>query len=116
MTDGAGPPRAERLEVGADEYFAKDEHGDTRGGVRCVQMEVPRATYIPCPLAADGTPEWGTVGTERPFTKEKLGVLYASQFHYVESFDRRLDELIGARWFLEDDAEEMRAEARKVEF
>ena len=44
VAEGTVPPRAERLEVGPDGFFAKDELGNTRGGVRCVQLDVPHST------------------------------------------------------------------------
>ncbi|HTV96184.1 MAG TPA: alpha/beta hydrolase domain-containing protein [Steroidobacteraceae bacterium] len=110
---GAAPPRADRIEVGADGYFAKDEQGNSRGGVRCVQLDVPRATYHPNPLNPDGTPGFGTIGTEVPFDKAKMQALYGNPASYLERFNRRLDELIDEGWFLAEDSEGMRAEARE---
>ncbi len=116
VANGTVPPRAERLEVGPDGFFAKDEHGNTRGGVRCVQLDVPHSTYHANPTKPDGTPSYITVGTEESFDAEQLGALYGDKPHYLEQFDRRLDELIGAGWLLSDDADEMRREATQVEF
>jgi hypothetical protein len=116
VVNGVVPPRAERIEVGPAGYFAKDEHGNSLGGVRCVQLDVPHATHRPNPLQADGTPSYLTVGTDEPFDAGKLRALYGDSSAYVERFNRRLDELIGQGWFLAEDADGMRSEARQVEF
>jgi Alpha/beta hydrolase domain len=116
VADDEVPPRAERLEVGPDGYFARDEHGNTRGGVRCVQVDVPHATYHPNLLGADGAPTWLTIGCEDPFDGEKLRSLYGGRSRYLEQFNRRLDELIAEGWLLPEDAGEMRREAEQVEF
>jgi hypothetical protein len=110
------PPRAERLEVGPDGFFAKDEHGNTRGGVRCVQLDVPHSTYLPNPRKSDGTPSYLTVGSDEPFDAQKLRLLYDDKASYVEQFHRRLDELVQEGWLLADDADAMRQEAEQLEF
>jgi Alpha/beta hydrolase domain len=116
VADGAIPPRAERIEVGADGLFATDEQGNSRGGVRCAQMDVPRLRYQANPgVKEDGTPAFGVVGIEEPLPPETLGRLYRDHADYVERFNRRLDELITEGWFLADDADEMRAEAEKAQ-
>jgi hypothetical protein len=113
---GESPPRAERIEVGRDGLFAQDEHGNSRGGVRCVQMDVPRLRYQSNPgVQEDGTPAFGVVGTEEPLPPETLRRLYRDHADYVEKFERRLDELVLQGWFLAEDADEMRAEAEKAE-
>ena len=109
------PPRAERLEVGPDGFFAKDEHGNTRGGVRSVQLEVPHSTYRANPTKADGTPSYLTVGNDEPFEASKLRRLYGDAPHYVERFNRRLDELVADGWLLAEDADAMRHEAEQLE-
>jgi hypothetical protein len=116
VADGTVPPRADRLEVGPDGYFATDEHGNTRGGVRPVQLDVPYATYHANPVKADGKPSYITVGTDEPFLPEKLKALYGDKATYLERFNRRLDELVAAGWLLGDDAADMRREAEAVEF
>jgi hypothetical protein len=110
------PPRADRIEVGPEGLFAKDEQGNTRGGVRCVQLDVPRLQYVSNPgVTEDGTPAFGVVGIERALPKDVVERLYKNHFDYVERFNRRLDELVGQGWFLAEDAAEMRAEAEKAE-
>ena len=115
VADGTVPPRAERLEVGADGFFAKDEHGNTRGGVRCVQLDVPHTTYRANPVSSDGTPSYLTVGTDEPFDAQRLRTLYEDKAGYIERFNPRLDELVADGWLLPDDADEMRREAEQLE-
>jgi hypothetical protein len=112
VAEGKTPPRAPRIDVGTDGFFAKDEHGNSTGGVRCVQLDVPRAKYYPNPLLADGTPSYGTVATEEAFDSAKMQKLYGTPAQYVARFNARLDELISQGWFLAGDAEGMRAEAQ----
>jgi Alpha/beta hydrolase domain len=116
VDEGTVPPEAERLDVGPDGFFTRDEHGNTRGGVRCVQLDVPHSTYRANPVTTDGTPTWVTVGNDEPFAEEQLRSLYGGQADYVERFGRRLDELVRDGWLLADDAEAMRREAEGVEF
>ena len=115
VANGTPPPRADRLEVGPDGFFAKDEHGNTRGGVRCVQLDVPHSTYHPNPVRPDGTPSYLTVGSEEPFGTEKLRALYGDQAGYLDRFNRRLAQLVTEGWLLPGDADEMRREAEQVE-
>jgi hypothetical protein len=112
VADGVTPPRADRIETLPDGYFAKDAHGNSKGGVRCVQLDVPRATYLPNPPNPDGTPSWGTVATEIAFSPEKMRELYGTPERYQDSFHRRLDTLIAEGWFLAGDAPSIRAEAQ----
>jgi hypothetical protein len=117
VAQGAVPPRADRIEVGADgNGFAKDEHGNSRGGVRCVQMDVPHVTSVPNPRNADGSLLFGTFGFEVPFDQATMQKLYGTPAVYVERFNRRLEELIRQGWFLGADATNMRDEALTQSF
>ena len=116
VTSGESPPRADRLEVGQDGLIAKDEHGNSRGGVRCAQIDVPRLRYQANPgVRPDGVPAFGVVGIEEPLPAETLRRLYPDHNDYVERFGHRLDELVAQGWLLADDVEEMRAEAERAE-
>jgi hypothetical protein len=116
VANGTAPPRAERLEAGPDGWFVRDQHQNTCGGVRCVQLDVPHTTYRANPLNPDGTPSNLTVGTEEPFDRAQLRKLYGDQVAYVERFNRRLDELVAAGWLLSDNVDAMRAEAQALVF
>jgi Alpha/beta hydrolase domain len=52
------------------------------------------------------------VGIEEPLPAGTLARLYRDHADYVDRFNRRLDELVEEGWFLAEDAEEMRAEAK----
>jgi hypothetical protein len=112
---GTTPPRARRLELGTDGFFAADEHGNTHGGVRCVQMDVPRARYFPTVPNADGSLSHSTVGTEESFSSDKLRELYGDTATYRDRFERRLDELMAEGWLLAEDADFMRDDLAKVQ-
>lgn len=112
---GTVPPRADRLAVGPDGYFAKDEHGNTRGGVRTAQLDVPHSTYRPNPTNPDGTTSYLTIGSDEPFNAAKLRELYRDSADYLQRFEQRLDELIGEGWLLAEDADDLRREARELE-
>jgi hypothetical protein len=117
VSNGVVPPRAPRLEVAlGGRYLAKDEHGNTLGGIRSPQMDVPRATYLPNPLNPDGTPRRGVVGLEVAFPPEKMRALYGTLADYVQRFNARLDELIAQGWLLAEDAADSRAEAARQRF
>jgi len=116
VAEAKTPPRADRIEVGADGLFARDAVGNTKGGVRCVQMDVPRAQYFANPgFREDGVPAFGVVGIEKALDRDTLAGLYRDSFDYVERFNRRLDDLIAQGWLLPEDAPEMRAEAEKAD-
>ena len=113
VATGTMPPRADRIEVGPNGLFAKDEFGNSRGGVRCVQMDVPRLRYFSNPgEQEDGTPAFGVVGIRGAAAGGDAGHLYRDHADYVDHFNLRLDELVEEGWFLAEDAEEMRAEAK----
>jgi hypothetical protein len=113
--EGTPPPRAERLVIGADGYFAADEHGNSRGGVRNAMIDVPLARYFANPRDESGAPAFGVVGTEEQLPHETLRQLYKDHDDYVERFNRRLDALVADGWFLAADAEELRTEAAKAQ-
>jgi Alpha/beta hydrolase domain len=109
---GVVPPRAARIDTGEDGLFVKDDFGNSRGGVRCAQMNVPRNRYMPNPgMNPDGTPAFGVVGIEEPLRSETLKDMYRDHQDYVERFSRSVDDLINEGWLLPADADEMRAEA-----
>jgi len=113
VADGVTPPRGERIESGPDGLFAKDECGNSRGGIRCAQMDVPRLKYLSNPsVGENGVPAFGVVGIELPLEPGLLEKLYCDHDDYVGRFDRRVDELVAEGWLLPEDADEMRAEAQ----
>lgn len=117
VAKGVVPPRAPRLELAPDgRYIAKDAHGNSLGGIRSPQMDVPRATYHPNPVNPDGTPRRGVVGIDKPFPAEKMKQIYGSPAEYGRRLNARLDELIAQGWLLADDSADSRAEAAAQRF
>lgn len=114
VADGMAPPRAPRIDVGRDGHFAVDDDGNTLGGVRCVQLDVPRARYYPSVPKPDGTLSGSTVGTEVPFTADRMQQLYGDVDTYHERFRARVDELVAEGWLLADDAAAMAEDLEKV--
>ena len=115
VAESESPPHAERIEIRPDQYVAKDERGNSLGGVRCAQMDVARSRYLATPgVNEDGTPAFGVVGTEEPLPPETLALLYGDHAAYQERFNRRLDELVAEGWCLAEDLDEMRAEAARA--
>jgi len=109
------PPRAARIETGDDGLFVKDDWGNSCGGVRCVQMDVPAKRYLPNPgTNDDGTPAFGVVGIEEPLSPQTLKTMYRDHSDYVKRYRRRLNELIGEGWLLSADVDEMLAEADRA--
>ncbi|MGH9007670.1 MAG: alpha/beta hydrolase domain-containing protein [Acidimicrobiales bacterium] len=112
VADDVAPPRADRIESGPDGLFSKDECGNSRGGVRCAQIDVPRLTYLSNPsVGEDGVPAFGVVGIEEPLEPGRLEKLYRDHADYVSRFDKRVGALVDEGWLLPADADEMRAEA-----
>jgi hypothetical protein len=112
VAEGTAPPRADRIEIGPDDLFVKDEHGNTVGGVRSAQLDVPRLRYQANPgVNDDGSPAFGVVGIEEPLPSAALRALYRDHQDYVDRFGRRVDELVAQGWLLAADADEMRDEA-----
>jgi hypothetical protein len=118
VAKGVNPPRAARMELAAPDgrYLAKDANGNTLGGIRAAQLDVPRATYHSTPVNPDGTARRSIVGFEVPFTPDKMRSLYGAPANYVRRFNARLDELIAQGWFLAEDAADSRAEASAQQF
>ncbi len=115
VADGVTPPRADRIESGPDGLFSKDECGNSRGGVRCAQMDVPRLKYLSNPsVGENGVPAFGVVGIEEPLEPELLEKLYSDHADYVGQFEWRVDDLVVKGWLLPADADEMRDEAREA--
>jgi hypothetical protein len=108
VDEGVVPPRAERLATGAPAGpILKDTYGNALGGIRSTYVDVPIATYETCsanPLA----------GFQVPFSAQRLAELYSSGDAYVRAVNRRVDELVREGWYLEEDADDIRADAVEI--
>jgi hypothetical protein len=111
VEEGVAPPRAERISViggpGGEVEF--DEHGNAVGGVRSTYVDVPFATHSPLNSGAD--PNCLSLGSQLPFSQQKLRSLYRNHGGYVSRVNRRLSELVREGWYLRELAPELRTEA-----
>jgi len=114
VANGTTPPRAPRIDVADDGFFASDDYGNTTGGIRCVQMDVPRARYFPNVPRSDGSLTIATIGTEAAFDADALAARYGDADGYRKQFEARLDELVAEGWLLPDDVAYMRDDFAKV--
>ena len=80
----------------------KDLFGNTRGGIKCGNIEYPLGLYTSYAKKADGTYQ-GLFGTFYPFPKELLQQLYGSLEHYEKLIDENAEELIAAGFLLRAD-------------
>jgi hypothetical protein len=118
ITAGKTPPRAAPIAVdqntaGDGSHLALDEHGNAKGGIRNVWVDVPVATHGVfgkgkttatdrlCLLA----------GTKVPLPDAALKQLYTNQGQYTAKVERRLKELIAQGWFLPEYADMVRRDA-----
>ena len=115
------PPHAPPIAVDQDpkndgSHLALDEHGNAKGGIRNVWVDVPIATYGVfgkgktqqqdrlCQLA----------GTKVPLAGEVLRKLYRGNADYAGRVEQRLKQSIADGWFLQEYADMVRADAKKV--
>ena len=122
IATGKAPPRAQPISVdrdlaGDESPLALDEHGNAKGGIRNIWVDVPIATYGVfgkgktqqqdrlCQLA----------GTKVPLADDLLRKLYRGSADYVARVEQRLKQLMNDGWFLPEYAEMVRADARAVQ-
>jgi hypothetical protein len=121
IANGKTPPHAPLIVVdqdtsGDNSPLALDLHGNAKGGIRNVWVDVPIATYgvfgkgkMPaqdrlCQLA----------GTEVALPDAALKSLYHDKSDYERKIARRLDELVKEGWFLPEYVDAIKADARGV--
>ena len=103
VCDRTSPPAAEPF-VTDGGAFARDEHGNIRGGLRSPFLDVPIAAYI------GSSPDYpgGVVGKILFFTREKARALYGNAHEYVKKFSSYADRQAEEGWISSFDAEEMK--------
>ena len=113
------PPHAPPIAVDQDTTsdgspLALDEHGNAKGGIRNVWVDVPIATYGV--FGKGKTPAQDRLcqlaGTEVPLPAATLQKLYTSHAQYTERVEQRLKQLIADGWFLPEYAELIRADVK----
>jgi hypothetical protein len=118
VVKGTKPPAFERLETsgtGANITVARDELGNAKGGARTPIVDVPLAANTG---ELDNAPDFCRVfGFTRPFDAATLAPLYPGGVaEYVEAFDDAVDEAVEDGLWLEPEAENFKAAARKITF
>jgi hypothetical protein len=123
IAHGKTPPHAPYIAVDQDpkndgSFLALDEHGNAKGGIRNVWVDVPAATYG---VMGNGNTTATDrlcllAGTKVRFPEGKFRSLYGTRGQYVNRVDQRLNELIRDGWFLPEYANAVRQDARDLAF
>lgn len=113
MTDGTAPPKGDPLEADESGNPVTDEHGNTLGGVRTPDVDVPIATLGSMPVSADGSIDilCSLFGHTTPFSSKELEALYPTHDDYVTKVTDSADAAREAGFLLEPEAQAMIAEA-----
>jgi hypothetical protein len=121
LATGKVPPHAPYIEVDQNTandgtHLALDEHGNAKGGIRNVWVDVPIATYGVfgkgkttaqdrlCLLA----------GTEVALPEATLKKLYRNKADYVGKVEKRLDALVKEGWFLPEYVDAVKKDAQSA--
>jgi catechol 2,3-dioxygenase-like lactoylglutathione lyase family enzyme len=121
IANGKTPPHAPPIEVDQNtandgSSLALDEFGNAKGGIRNVFVDVPVATNGVMGKGKTTAQDRLCLlaGTKVPLKAETLQRLYRGKDDYVAKVERRLKELTEQGWFLEEYANDVRADARGV--
>jgi hypothetical protein len=102
LRDGTEPPRGEPLQTHEDGTPMTDEHGNTVGGVRTPDVDVPISTLSGAPAADYGGNFWCILfGHTTPFTTEQLTQLYPTHDDYVTKVKAAAQKARAAGFVLE---------------
>jgi Alpha/beta hydrolase domain len=116
---GFAPPMADRIALAADgRTVVRDEHGNAVGGVRTPYLDVPIATHGAVSTNVPGSPPSNRCdfyGYQVDFPREKLVQLYGDHAGYVRAVNHSVKSLVRKRWYLRQDAAELRAEAAQAD-
>ncbi len=107
--EGARPPQAAPIAVGADHEVVRDAQGNAVGGVRMPYVEAPLFTHTGF-LAAGGM--GGITGSKQPLPAETLRAIYPDNAAYFAHFDVATNRLLAGRFISQQDAAALKAAAR----
>ncbi len=113
VDDGTSPATAPSIEAapsGSATVFARDEHGNARGGIRLAAHAVPTATNTGI---NSGSGFCGLYGSHEPFDADTLAALYPSHADYVAAVRAVVAENLAAGYIVEHDAEATIREAER---
>ena len=106
---GKRPPLAPGIALDGKLEIVRDADGNAKGGVRSPYIDVPTAAHTGY-LTAGGM--GGVTGAKRPFTPDRLKVLYPNHATYAARFTMETNRLLKNRWVTPEDATAMIAAAR----
>jgi hypothetical protein len=113
VRSGVAPPVQDRIEFsGEPPVIVRDAHGNARGGIRLVALDVPTATHVGA--SPDGVPDLS--GSSTPFPPEQLRALYADHDAYVARVDDAIANGVARGYYLARDVDALhqRADAEPV--
>ncbi|HEX5618692.1 MAG TPA: alpha/beta hydrolase domain-containing protein [Solirubrobacteraceae bacterium] len=105
---GTPPPPGRMIELTGNNQPVLDEHGNVVGGVRSPYVDVPTSTWFG---NATGASFCFIAGYERPFSAEKLQLLYPSKADYVAKVTASVRSLVAQRYLTEADGRDIIQEA-----
>jgi hypothetical protein len=115
------PPHAPPIAVDQDSAndgspLALDEHGNVKGGIRNIWVDVPTATNGVLGKGKTQAQDrlCQLAGTKAPLADDVLKKLYRSYADYVARVEQRLKQLVAEGWFLPEYVDMVRADARAV--
>jgi hypothetical protein len=117
VRDGTAPAKSDRLMSNSDGTPLTDQHGNTHGGVRTPDVEVPTSTLSGLPAASGGLNfVCSLFGHTEPFTPQKLMQLYPLHEGYVSKvrIAARATREAGFTLVPEEQAMVAKAEAARV--
>ena len=113
VDDGTPPATAPSIEAapsGSGTVFARDEHGNARGGIRLAAHAVPTATNTGI---NSGSGFCRLYGSHEPFDAATLAELYPTHADYVAAVRAVVAENLEAGYIVEHDAEATIREAER---
>lgn len=121
VRDGVEPPKSPLLELGdptASDPIVRDRFGNAKGGIRLPEVEVPTATVnglVNAPAQANAGAQnfCRLFGTTVLFDSKTLAELYPTHEAFVKSFDKAVDAIERAGFWLKPEADEARKAAEQ---
>jgi hypothetical protein len=111
VRSGVAPPIQDRIEfAGEPPEIVRDAHGNARGGIRLVELDVPTATHVGA--SPDGVPDLS--GSSTPFSTDELRRLYPDHASYLARVDAAITNGVDRGYFLTHDVAGLRAQAEAL--
>jgi hypothetical protein len=121
VRDGVEPPKSPLLELSdpaAADPIARDRFGNAKGGIRLPEVEAPTAVVsglvnAPAQAAAAAQNFCRLFGKTVLFESDTLKQLYPTHEAFVKSFDKAVDAIEKAGFWLKPEADEARKAAEQ---